>query len=95
MNFTLGKYDIDLNFRACRKWTDPRWFKHRNGDRQFVWGRLSVHVEDWAAEKYALCAECGSDEIGEIGDCTVCAACQSIEQGYRYVNKREYGEKFG
>lgn len=96
MLFTIGKYDIDLNARACRSWFKrPRCERiPRDGYLHFVWGRFSLHIEDWTAETYALCAECVSDEIGEqhCGDegWTVCRNCRSVEQGYKYVNKRVY-----
>lgn len=92
-DFTIGKYDIELSNSALWPWTHFKIHK-RESCVHVVWGRLSLIVDDWTREVYATCAVCGSSEIGEVqaGDegLTVCQDCQSIEQGYKYLNKREY-----
>lgn len=94
MSITLGKYDLEMDLLARRPWTHFK-INHRSGVRHLVWGRISILIEDWTREDYArICSQCDSDEIGEVssGDegCTVCEACGAVEQGYRYLNKREY-----
>lgn len=97
MNTTIGSFDISAGFTSLHKWTHFK-IHRRPRDRvwHLIWGRFSLHIDDWTAEVYALCAECGSDEIGEVsaGDegLTVCQSCRSVEGGYRYVNKREFEE---
>lgn len=93
MKLAIGRFDINAHLRARRKWREgPRWFKG-DAERHFVWGRISVHVEDGEAEVVPTCAACDSDEIGEQsrGDesWTICTACRSVEQGYVYVSRRE------
>jgi hypothetical protein len=62
--------------------------------RHYVWGRLSLIIEDAVIEVYPICAQCDSPDIGEVhaGDegWTVCQDCQSVEQGYRYISKRQW-----
>lgn len=92
--YQIGKWDIDVSLRA--RWGWGHFKIHRqDAGRHLVWGRLSLVVADGTAEVIPTCAECGSDEIGEVsaGDegLTVCRACRSVEQGYRYVSRREAG----
>lgn len=92
MTLSLGKWDIQVSTRARQPW---RHFRIHRGEasRHLVWGRVSVVVEDGAAEVVPTCAGCGSVEIGEVsaGDegWTVCSACGAIEGGYRYVSRRD------
>lgn len=90
---TIGKWDISINCRARCPWTHFKRHRLENG-WHIVWGKLSIELQDWKAEVYAICAQCDSTDIGEVshGDegWTVCQDCQSVEQGYRYVNKREF-----
>jgi len=92
MNLSLGKWDIRTN-RALWPWNHFKIHRTEAG-RHIVWGRISLTVEDGTAEVVPVCAECGSIEIGEVsaGDegLTVCRACRSVEQGYRYVSNREW-----
>jgi hypothetical protein len=93
IRFTIWKYDFTIDLRARREWNDFKVFKSE-GTRHIVWGKLSFLVEDWTLEIHPVCAQCDSWEIDEhsVGDesFTICGSCRSIEQGYRYVNLREY-----
>lgn len=90
--YTLGKYDLQLG-RALRPWS---YFKVHKTDTTWhlVWGSISLFIEDWTAKVYTCCKVCQSPDIGEksLGDesWTICESCGSIEQGYRYLNKREW-----
>ncbi len=92
-DFTIGKYDIELSNTALWPWTHFKIHK-RESSVHIVWGLLALLIDDWTLEVYPVCAECGSADIGNVsaGDesWTVCRDCQSIEQGYKYLNKREY-----
>lgn len=92
-DFTIGNYDIDLNTNAKVSWLKPKLYK-RDNYSHFVWGKLSIIVENWTLDNYPICAECESTEIGEIGhgdeQWTVCPDCRSVEQGYIYLNKRQF-----
>jgi hypothetical protein len=92
-SFALGRWDVTLSTTAKRAWTDLKVFRTESGGRHVAWGRLSLCVDDGTAECVPTCAECGSDEIGEVsaGDegWTVCQSCRSIEQGYTYISIRE------
>jgi hypothetical protein len=91
MKTSIGKWDIRVT-PARQPWNHLRLHRKEAG-RHFVWGRLSVVVEDGTAEVVPTCACCGSLEIGErfAGDegWTVCSDCGAVEQGYRYVSRRE------
>lgn len=93
MRTTIGNFDLEVSLRALKPW---RHFKIHRTDtaRHLVWGKLSIHIEDWTMEVHKVCAECGSRDVGErgYGDeyLTVCSSCRSVEQGYKYVNLREY-----
>lgn len=93
MKLTFFKWDIEVNLRAQHSWSHLRILRV-NGYKHLVWGKLSIVVENWTLEIHALCSQCNSPEIGEVswGDegLTVCQSCGSIEQGYDYVNLREY-----
>jgi hypothetical protein len=97
-DFTIGKWDIEFTNRSMHKWTHFKTHRFNEGQLYVVWGPLTVMVEDWTAETYALCAQCDSTDIGEVGygdeGLTVCSDCQSVEQGYKYVNKREFERMF-
>jgi hypothetical protein len=92
-HFTVGRWDISVSTNARASWGRPRFYRDTN---HFVWGRFSIVLEDWTAEVHLVCAACGSVDVGEVshGDegWTVCQSCQAVEQGYRYVNKREWEE---
>jgi len=96
MRFNILNYHVDLNTRARRSWHEGLLkFRGAYGNGiHWVWGRLSLSIEDLQAEVYPVCAECSSPDAREIsyGDegWTVCPSCQSVEQGYRYVSLREY-----
>lgn len=89
--FEIGRWLITLSTTRkrnafCRTKTEIGW--------RFYWRHLSLEIEDWSAEVHPLCAPCGSVEVGEVssGDesWTVCGSCRSVEQGYRYVNLKEF-----
>lgn len=93
LRMTIGKYDITFKTHAkC----ELNHFKihRRDGGKHIVWWKFSLLIEDWKAEIYPICAECGSQGIGEIGcgneGWSFCESCRSVECGYVYVNKREY-----
>jgi len=91
--FTLFKWDIQAGFTALHAWT--HFAIHRSDSTwHLVWGKLSIHVENWTLEVHRLCAQCNSADIGEVSwgneGLTVCQSCGSVEQGYEYVNAREY-----
>lgn len=92
---TIGQWDIEISASALCEFTHMRRHR-RDAGWHFVWWRFSCVIDDWTAEIYPLCAECDSPDIGEVscGDegWTVCRDCRSVEQGYRYVNKREAGQ---
>lgn len=93
MRLTILNWIVSASLRARWDWTHFRI--HRTEySTHLVWGKLSIQIENWAIQCHAVCAECGSGEIGEVssGDegWTVCQSCQSVEQGYRYVNLKEY-----
>ena len=92
--FSIGRWDIEFSNRARCEWTHFRVHKGE-ASRHIVWGRLSLVVEDGTAPVVATCAQCGSLEIGEehAGDegWTVCRDCRSVEQGYKYISRREAG----
>jgi hypothetical protein len=99
-HLSIKRWDIEFSTGARRAWTDFKVFR-LGGDRvgrHYVWGRLSLIIEDATVEAYPTCAECGSDEVGEVscGDegWTVCQACQSVEQGYIYLSKRRFEQRF-
>ena len=93
MNFTFGRFDVSLNLRSRRRWNTV-YYRRDSTELRLVWGRVSLHIEDWQAEVHPTCKQCGSADIAErsYGDegWTVCDSCQSVEGGYVYVNKREY-----
>lgn len=93
-HFTLGKYAVSVGSTALRKWLDPHFSRSYEQGIHLVVGIFSLHIQDWTLEVHPLCAACDSPEIGEVGSgdesWTVCGSCRSIEQGYRYVNLREY-----
>lgn len=92
--FSVGKYDVDLSTSAKRSWLELRQFKTDAG-YHWVWGRLSLTIEDGTAEVVPTCAACGDLEVGEVsaGDegLTLCQGCNGVEQGYVYVSLREAG----
>lgn len=102
--FTFFHLDVKIGFTARHNWTHFRihngnkhqWGRerHAEGTWHLVWGKLSIYIENWTLEIHPLCAECNSADIREVSyrdeGLTVCSNCQSIEQGYRYVNLREY-----
>ena len=89
MRFTVGNYDFRVSTTARKPWTSFKIHTSEIG-KHLVWGKLSASYDNWALEVHPICAECGSSEIGESGELTVCQACRSVEQGYRYVNLREF-----
>lgn len=93
MNFTIFNYNIRIGMTARWPWSCFKIHKY-DYSRHLVWGKLSICVENWALEVHPICKECKSTEISEVssGDesLTVCQACNSIEQGYEYVNLHEY-----
>jgi hypothetical protein len=97
MRFTfLTSYHVEFHTRARRSWQEgPKRFRLAYGNGiHWVWGRVSLSVEDLTAAVYPVCAECDSPDAREVsyGDegWTVCPDCQSVEQGYRYVSLLEY-----
>lgn len=96
MRFTIFQYHVEFHTRARRSWTEglQRYRLAYGNGTHWVWGRLSLSIEDVYAEVYPVCAECSSPDAREVsyGDegWTVCPSCQSIEQGYRYVSALEY-----
>jgi hypothetical protein len=94
-HFTVGRWVIEISTRARREWNHIHHWRSRETTAQsWIWGRFVFGIEDWTAEVYPLCAQCDSPDIGEVscGDegWTVCQSCRSVEQGYRYVNLREF-----
>lgn len=93
MKFTILKWDVSISLDA--RWNLSHFKIHRTDSTwHLVWGELSFVIENWAMEIHPVCAECGGTEIGEkhYGDegLTVCSNCCAIEQGYKYVNLRDY-----
>lgn len=93
MRFTLGRYDFSIGLHARFGFSHFRI--HRSETTwHMVWGKLSVHVEDWSIEAHRLCLQCNSPDIAEVhaGDegVTVCSSCRTVEGEYKYVNAREY-----
>ena len=88
----LFNHVLDVRLSSLRPWTHFRIHKYEM-HRHLVWGRLSVIFGQPHLEPVAICAECGSVEIGErfAGDegWTVCDSCGSIEQGYEYLTLQE------
>lgn len=97
--FSIGKYDVTICNTSRRSWKEGLLkFRYRDeATVHYILGCLSILIEDATAEVYRICAECGSDEIGEqsYGDegWTVCQACRSVEQGYEYISKRQMEER--
>lgn len=97
MILRIGKFDVTVRASARRRWNEivyrSPWRGQPERTWHLVWWKLSIYVEDATEASYAFCAECDSDEIGEVsaGDegWTVCRACRSVEQGYVYRSKRE------
>lgn len=93
MRFTILNWDVSIRLSALCAWTHFK-IHRRESYSHLVWGKLSITIENWTIECHALCAECDSPDVGEvsIGDegFTVCQSCRSVEQGYRYVNLREF-----
>lgn len=93
MSITVFKHEISLHLGAKCKWSHIKLHK-AEGTKHLVWGKLSLYIEDLTSAHYAVCAECNSSEIGEVstGDesLTICDGCRSVEQGYKYLTKREY-----
>lgn len=94
MQFTIGKYVFNIKRRSRLPW---KFQYHKFVDstaRAISFCKVWLDWEDWTAEVYPVCAMCDSPEIGERGygdeGWTVCDDCGAIEQGYRYVNLREY-----
>lgn len=92
MNINIFKYVVRIKFYARKSWTHLKLHKTEH-TRHFVWGKLSVYIEDSTYPAYPVCEMCNSSEIGEqgIGDegLTVCNECGSIEQGYKYLSLKE------
>lgn len=93
---TIGRYDIDWTFKAKCSWLSPVVVREP-GYFSFAWGCIYFEIEDWTDEKYALCAVCDSSEVNNLhwtaDGLTFCRLCESVEQGYRYVNKRTWEGK--
>lgn len=93
IRFTLLKWYIAIRFSSKRPLNYAK-LTHNEFSHCLVWWRLSILIENWTIECHQVCAECGSSDIGEVsrGDesWTVCQDCRSVEQGYKYVNLREY-----
>lgn len=93
IRLTFFNWDIAAGLTARWNWTHFK-IHHTEFSWHMVWGKLSILIENWTIECHTVCAECDSADIGEVshGDegWTVCRSCRSIEQGYRYVNLREY-----
>ena len=95
VNFTIGRWVVSIHNHARRPWSRITSYTDRHTTlRAWYWGRFVLELEDWTAEVYPVCAACGSPDVGErsCGDegWTVCEACCSVEQGYRYVNLQEW-----
>jgi len=98
INFSLFQWDISIDLAALRDWNEFKVFKDRSeGYFHLVWGRISILIENGELECIPTCAECGSEEIGEIssGDegWTVCLSCRSVEQGYTYISRRAFDRR--
>lgn len=91
--YSLGAFDVKLSFNARCTWNSLNLYRH-TGAWHLVWYKVSIHVENATLPNYTVCAECNSPDCREVqyGDegLTVCGDCQSVEQGYRYLNKREF-----
>lgn len=95
MKFTIGTYDIEIHSRARRKWSEFHSFRAKESSyKHWVWGRLSLSIEDWSLEDYAICAVCESTELTTLGrgdeGWDFCPDCRSIEGGVKYLNKRDF-----
>lgn len=93
-DLTIGKYDFSIRTTNCGFFEFKKHkFNHGAISAYYGFG-LVLYIDDWTAEVYEVCAECGSSEIGEQGygdeGWTVCPDCHTIEGGYTYVNKRHY-----
>ena len=96
MRFNILNYHVSLDTRARRAWSEGllRFRGSYGNGVHYVFGRLSLSIEDITLEVYPVCAECDSPNAREVsyGDegWTICPDCQSVEQGYRYVNLQEW-----
>lgn len=95
IKFTCFNWDIRISLAARQPWTHFK-VHHTEYSMHIVWGKLSIMIENWKLEVHQVCAECGSSDISEQ-DCgdeylTICSSCRSVEQGYKYVNLREFEE---
>lgn len=95
-NLTIGKYIITFN-QACCEFTHFRIYNSACG-KHFVWWKFSLTIDNWTLPIHPICKACNSPSIGEssIGDegWTICNACGGIEQGYIYVNLKEYEKAY-
>lgn len=89
----LFNYVIEASLTSRHKWSHFKIHK-RDMYSHLVWGKLSVIYGQPHLEEVAVCAVCGSGEIGEQGagdeGWTVCQDCGAIEQGYNYITMEEY-----
>lgn len=92
-HLSIGRWDLQISNRARHPFTHFR-IHRREHYRHLIWGKLSLIIEDGTLEVHPVCAQCDSPDIREhsYGDegWTVCNSCRSVEQGYRYISKREY-----
>ena len=103
MRKTLTIGSIDVTFRTDwarlkRGCSFIQKYEHKSNGTQygvvFGFAFFWLEIENWKLEIHPVCAQCGSVSINEVraGDegWTVCESCQSVEQGYEYVNLRTF-----
>lgn len=92
MRFTLGRYDIRLHAHAKWPWTHLKKHVHEDGFH-WVWGKLSLVVEDHTIECHPVCGLCDSPDLSNIHyedeGWLICNDCRTVEGAIRYVNKRQ------
>ncbi len=103
LKLDIGKYRIEIS-KPYKVQFGLRYYKHRwydsNTDayaKSLFLGLLHIHWFDADIEDTAICAVCGSADIGEqsCGDegWTMCSECGAIEQGYDYISYRDAEER--
>lgn len=93
--FTIGRWDIEFSTRSRRSIREGLLRFPNDAGAHWIFGCISVLIEDWTAEVFHVCAECDGGELTGVpcgyDDClTACTSCRTVEGATRYVNKREY-----
>lgn len=88
----FGKWELRASFSSLHKWNHLKLHRYESYSH-FVWGKLSVILDDLDYPIHEVCGECDSNEdsINRLGEdyLTHCSACGTIEGTTKYLSERE------